>query len=231
MDEQQETMNNEQGEGYSAKEKQLLQELIEARREHKAELQYENLEDYEVPPRTQFSMLKKPAVTFKLGKMEFNAASIRLFEGISNVIPSVNPTKKRLAAIPCLEEESATVEWSRQKKETWVSKCITSLDFVDKIFNLMNWDKTCRYKILGHISNSERGIILVYDLNEAIMFSPQPLEYVDKRTGETKKRRVKYYPDEYKYRIGKSYKDYCAAHQESIFENLSEYTEKTDSEQ
>ena len=52
-------MNNFQ---YSVRETELIQELIKARLEHKAELEHESLEGYELPPRTQFSMLKKPAL-------------------------------------------------------------------------------------------------------------------------------------------------------------------------
>ena len=59
------------------------------------------------------------------------------------------------------------------------------------------------------------------------MFAPKPVEYIDKITGQTKKRQVKYYPDEYKYKIGKSYNDYVAFQQQSLFENLEEYTETT----
>ena len=58
--------------GYSAKETKLIQELVKARLEQKAELQHESLDGYELPPRTQFSMLKKPALTMKHGRMKFN---------------------------------------------------------------------------------------------------------------------------------------------------------------
>lgn len=159
--------------------------------------------------------------------MEFNCSAVRLFAGVTQILPIVNRSKKRLAAVPCTEEESASVEWSRQKKEVYVSKTITAIDFVEKIFELMNWDRTCRYKILGRLAKTERGLVLVFDFTEAIMFAPTPIEYVDKATGQKKKRQVKYYPDEYKFKIGKSYNDYVAYHQQSLFENLNEYTETT----
>lgn len=75
------------------------------------------------------------------------------------------------------------------------------------MLNLSILDRTCRYKILGRLAQAERGLILVFDFSEAIMFAQTPVEYVDKITGLTKKRQVKYYPDEYKYKIGKSYND------------------------
>lgn len=217
-----------EGESFSKKEQELIAQLVTMRKEQKQDLPFENLDGYEVPPRTQFSMLKKPALTFKLGKMEFNCAAIRLFAGITQILPIVNRAKKRLAAIPCKEEESASVEWSRLKNDVYISKSITALDYVEKIFELMGWDRTCRYKILGRLAQTERGLVLVFDLSEAIMYAPKPLEYVDKITGQKKKRQVKYYPDEYKYKIGKSYNDYVAFHQQSLFENLEEYTETTD---
>lgn len=216
-----------QGESFSKKEQDLIAQLVTIRREKKEELPFENLDGYEVPPRTQFSMLKKPALTFRLGKMEFNCAAVRLFPGVLQILPVVNRAKKRLAAIPCKEEESASVEWSRLKNDVYISKNIAALDYVEKIFDLMQWDRTCRYKILGRLAQTERGLILVFDLTEAIMFAPKPMEYIDKITGQKKKRQVKYYPDEYKYKIGKSYNDYVAFHQQSLFENLEEYTETT----
>ena len=54
----------EKGQSYSAKEQELIRQLIQARLEKQSELGYEDLEGYELPPRTQFSMLNKPAVTF-----------------------------------------------------------------------------------------------------------------------------------------------------------------------
>ena len=45
----------------SAQEITLIRELAQIRKEQKRELEYENFDGYELPPRTQFSMLNKPA--------------------------------------------------------------------------------------------------------------------------------------------------------------------------
>ena len=206
------------------REQALIQELIKTKQEQKQELEFESFEGYELPPRTQFSMLKKPAVSIKYGKMTFNMACIRLFEGIQYILPLVNIAKKRLAVAMCVEEESASVEWARFKKnEVWVNKDITSVDFIEKIYQAMGWRRECRYKVLGRVANSDRGLILVFDLDEAIMFTPMKEEYEDPKTGEQKKRQVKYYPDLYKTRIGKSYEDYEQARQINLFEDIMSY--------
>ena len=42
----------------------------------------ESLDGYEMPPRTQFSMIKKPAINIKYGHMTCNMAALRLFQGV-----------------------------------------------------------------------------------------------------------------------------------------------------
>ena len=150
-------------------------------------------------------------------------ACIRLFEGIKYVLPILHPNKKRLALIMCPEEDSASVEWARQKDENWVNKDITSLEFVENIFKLMNWNRECRYKVLGRVANSDQGLCMLFDLEEAIMFTPKPQEYTDPLTGEMKKKQIKFFPDVYKDRIGKSYNDYISGHQMNLFEDFIGY--------
>lgn len=208
---------------YNARELEIIRELTKSKNGEKISLEVEDLDGYEVPPRTQFSMLKKAAVTFKYKEMTFNSAAVRLFPEIRQILPIVNRDKKRLAVIMCNEEESSSVEWSRVKGDKVVNKKITSLEFVENIFDMMGWDRNCRYKILGRIVTSSRGLIFIFDLVEAIMFSPLPDEYFDKRTGQMKKRKIVYFPDEYKGRIGKSYHDYELAQQTSMFEDLEGY--------
>ncbi|MCE5235845.1 MAG: hypothetical protein ABFC62_05930 [Clostridiaceae bacterium] len=215
------------GQSYSANEQDLIRQLVQSRLEQKAKLEFENFDGYELPPRTQFSMLKKPSVSIKYGKMTFNMASIRLFEGVKHILTIVHPLKRRLSIVTCSEEESASVEWARLKNDAWVNKDISSLEFIEKIYRMMNWDRGCRYKILGRIAASPKGLILIFDLPEAIMFTALLNEYVDTLTGEIKKRQIKYYPDEYKDRIGKSYNDYAASQQLNLFESFEGYAGQT----
>ena len=55
------------------------------------------------------------------------------------------------------------------------------------------------------------------------MFTPKPQEYSDPITGEMKKKQIKFFPDVYKDRIGKSYNDYIAGHQMNLFEDFIGY--------
>lgn len=125
--------------------------------------------------------------------------------------------------IPTVDQRRTSVEWARQKDENWVNKDITSLEFVENIFRLMNWNRECRYKVLGRVANSDQGLCMLFDLEEAIMFTPKPQEYADPLTGEIKKKQMKFFPDTYRNRIGKSYNDYIADHQMNMFEDFIGY--------
>lgn len=150
-------------------------------------------------------------------------SAIRLFEGVQHVLPMLSENKKRMVVAICAEEEISSIEWARLKKDKWVNRSISCPEYVQSIYKMMNWNKECRYKIYGRLANSERGLVLVFDLASAVMFDPLPEEYFDKHTGKMKKRIVKYYPDEIRMKLGRSYSDYEALQQRSSFESLSGY--------
>ena len=60
----------------SVREISLIRELAQIRKEHKRELEYEKFDGYELPPRTQFSMLNKPAVSIKYGVMKLRKTQL-----------------------------------------------------------------------------------------------------------------------------------------------------------
>lgn len=210
----------------SAKEFELIRQLVQSRAGQGREMAYEELEGYEVPPRTQFSMLNKPAVTIKEGHLNFNMACIRLFANVQYILPVVNASKHRLAVIPCAEEEPSSIDWARVRADQkWVNKTITNHDLVSKIGAFMKWRKDGRYKVLGEVRLSPRGPILVFELDEAIMFAKQQVEYTDAETGEMrrKKKDIKYYPEKYRGKIGMAYSDYAEARQMNMFEDIENY--------
>lgn len=218
-----------QMEGYSPKEQELIRQLVQERLGKKNAIEFESLDDYVVPPKMFFSMIKKPAVSIRANRLEFSMSAIRLFEGVQHILPMLSERKKRMVVAICAEEELSSIEWARLKKDKWVNRSISCPEYVQNIYQMMGWNKDCRYKVYGHLSNSERGLVLVFDLASAVMFDPLPEEYFDKRSGKMKKRINKYYPDEIRMKLGRSYSDYEATQRRSSFESLSGYMDTTGS--
>ena len=219
----------EQQEGYSPKEQELIHQLVQERLGKKSAIEFESLDDYVVPPKMFFSMIKKPSVSIWANRMEFNMSAIRLFEGVRYILPMLSDRKKRMVVAICAEEELSSVEWARMKKDKWVNRTITCPEYAQSIYQMMGWNRNCRYKVYGHLANSERGLVLVFDLASAVMFDPLPEEYFDKRSGTMKKRINKYYPDEIRMKLGRSYSDYEALQRRSSFESLSGYIDTSGS--
>ena len=214
---------DDRSDNYTPKERELIRQLVQERLGKKNEIAFESLDDYVVPPKMFFSMIKKPAVSIRANRMEFSMSAIRLFEGVQHILPMLSEHKQRMVVAICAEEELSSVEWARMKKDKWVNKSITCPEYVDGIYKMMNWRRECRYKVYGRLANSERGLVLVFDLSSAVMFDPLPEEYFDKRTGKMKKRINKYYPDEIRMKLGRSYSDYMASQETSSYESLSGY--------
>ncbi len=194
----------------------------------KTTLDYVSFKDYEVPPRTNFTMLRKPMVSIKQGKMSFNSTCVKLFSGVKYIVPLINRKTHKLAVIPVKEEESCSVEWSRLKDDAWISKDITSREFVRKIYEMMGWENDKRYKILGRLADSDRGLILVFDLDEAVKF--ESVRTVNPETGKVRKKSVQYFPETYKDRIGRDYGSYMESLENERFEELGSYADQTEEE-
>ena len=223
------SLGSDQMEGYSPKEQDLIRQLVQERLGKKNAIEFESLDDYVVPPKMFFSMIKKPAVSIRGNRLEFNMSSIRLFEGVQHVLPMLSERKKRMIVAICAEEELSSIEWARKKQDKWVNKSISCPEYAQSIFRMMGWREECRYKVYGHLANSERGLVLVFDLSSAVMFDPLPEEYFDKKSGKMKKRINKYFPDEIRMKLGRSYSDYEASQRRSSFESLSGYMDTSGS--
>ena len=118
----------EQPDGYSAKEQELIRQLVQERLGKKNAIEFETLDDYVVPPKMFFSMIKKPAVSIRANRLEFNMSAIRLFEGVQYILPMLSDRKKRMVVAICAEEELSSVEWARLKKDKWVNRSTAPTD-------------------------------------------------------------------------------------------------------
>lgn len=214
------------GKGYNDREQELIKELVASRLEQKDELEYISFDDYDVPSPTQFSMLAKPAISIKYPHMTFSMSCLRLFEGAAHVLPMMHKTEPRLIVAPKAEEEYASFRWANNKDGKWATRAISSAGFISWVLYKMNWEKTQRYKALGYIANSKLGLVLVFNLGDAIAYSGKLIETVDPKTGATKKTRESFYPDKFRTSPGMSYDDYVSGHQMHI-RDLKDYDIRT----
>ena len=133
-------------------------------------------------------------------------------------------TRTRLRLVVDLQENVRAQEnlaYALKVKISNLQKMAETLVWVQEPFPYSTAD-VC-FAAGPHDPFAEERLGMLFDLEEAIMFTPKPQEYTDPLTGEMKKKQMKFFPDAYKNRIGKSYNDYIADHQMNMFEDFIGY--------
>ena len=147
-----------------------------------------------------FASLRDPAVTIRDGSITFNTACINGMEDVVYVNLMIDEGIGFLSVTACDENDKDALRWCVAKPDKRKSRRMRCPEFTDAIYNLFNWNKKCRYKILGYQIPFEGKIYYVFDLKVTQIFnekpkkgekaadeSAEPIE-VDTRTG--------YYPDD-----------------------------------
>lgn len=92
----------------------------------------------------------------------------------------IHPGKKVVVVRLAAQESKVSVEWSKGGGEQMCkAKSIHGSAFLPFIFKLCDWNSECRYKIEGVRRSIGEAPVLVFDLNDATAFLPNPDENVE----------------------------------------------------
>lgn len=167
-----------------------------------------NLEGYQVVRGEFFSHIFEPAFTLSQNKVYVNTACLKKLPDVEYVQALVNPESKKLAIRPCNEEEKDSFRWCSNSKKP---KQITCRIFFGKIFELMNWNPTYRYKLLGKLIRSKGELVFSFDLSNPEIF--------ERKNGKTT--RTPLYPEDWKDQFGLTVEE----HQKNLpFNTFDGYT-------
>lgn len=152
---------------------------IEAMLERAAEIEDDfSYEGYQIARREMFAHLREPAVTIRKDSITFNTACINGLEDAVYIQILINRAEHRMAIRMCDENDKDAIRWCIAKPDKRRSRKITSRPFSERMYELMGWDKGCRYKILGHRINFEGEVLYVFELDE--------IEIIKERKRKTK---------------------------------------------
>ena len=142
-----------------------------------------------------FPSPRDPSVTFRNGNISFNAACIRGLKDVVYVNLYFDEETGLFSVTACDENDKQALRWCVAKPDKRTSRRMKCPDFTDYLFDLMGWDKKCRYKVLGYLIPFEGKEYFVFDLkvkktfNEKPKMGEEPLDEngepiaVDTRTG------------------------------------------------
>ena len=147
------------------------EELLSAREERRLELQQRfNPEKMKVVRKELFANLRDPAVTIRNGNITFNTACINGLEDVIWVNLMIDQDAGLLAVQECDENDKHALRWCIAKPDRRKSRKMTCPGFTDLLYSVMDWDKNCRYKILGYQIEFEGKPLYVFDLTAYKIF-------------------------------------------------------------
>ena len=165
---------------------------------------------YEVVRGEFFAHLFEPSFVLSNYKVSVNTACIKKLPEIDYIQILVNPDQKKLAVLPCQEEEKDSFKWCTGGKKR-KPRQITCKVFFAKVMDLMGWDPMNRYKLLGKLIRSGERLLFLFDLT-----TPEIYLRTIKENGKSKISRKPAYQDEWKNQFGVP----VAEHQNRIQVNI-----------
>ena len=121
-----------------------------------------------------FANLRDPAVTIRDGNITFNTACINGLEDVVYVTLMIDEKQGFISVTGCDENDKGAIRWCVAKPDKRKSRKMRCPDFTDGIYELLGWDKKCRYKILGYKIVFEDKVYYVFDLKVHQIFKEKP---------------------------------------------------------
>ena len=147
-----------------------------------------NLAGYQVTKAELFAHTREPAVTVWDNKIKFNMACLRRFPGVTHIQLLIHPEQQRLIIRPCEPDAPDSLRWANGGGEKEVkNRDMICQIFAAKLFELMNWDKQFRYKMLGKPAIYNNEALYLFKLTDFELFV----------TNGSKKKRS-YLPDDWR---------------------------------
>lgn len=144
----------------------------------------------------------RPKVTLNYGDITFNSSCVKLFPENTYFQLLVDDKKKRMIAKPCSLYDVGVVKWSNIKKGIPQSRPIKASVACAKIFRLMGWDSSYRYKVMAIYQELSGVKLVVFNFVDCTMLVPE--DVVDK-DGKVKTKRHTIYPLEWEKLFGPTY--------------------------
>lgn len=157
-----------------------------------------SFDGYQVVRKELFAHLRDPAVVIRNDSITFNTACIMGLEDVVFVHVMFNRELKRIVVSACDEDAKDALRWCVTKPDKRKSRKMSCRPFAELVYKEMNWDVTCRYKMLGYRITFQGETLYVFDLLVPEIFhEPQKHKKGEVRLSDDKPvdSRKGFYPD------------------------------------
>ena len=180
-----------------------------------------DLNGFQVVRREFFAHLREPSATFSNCKFYVNQACINKFPKYDYAQVLINREEKILALRPCSEWSKDAYQWCGESKGKRKPKQVTCKLFFAKVFEMLEWNPSHRYKLLGRLIHSNDEYLVVFDLEATEVY-----QRTSKEGEKPKNSRTPVFPAAWKDQFGLPFNDHQQAMQVNIVDNYAIYSIK-----
>lgn len=170
---------------------------------------------YQVVRGEFFAHTFEPSITFSDSKVYVNTACLNRMPTVEYIQILINQKTKKLVVRPCREDDKDSFRWC-SNTEKRKPKQITCRIFYAKLVEMMQWNPTYRYKLLGKLitANSER--LYIFDLTAAEIY-----RRIQKEGGKSGSSRAPIFPSEWQNQFGLPVEEHRKQLQINIFDGYT----------
>lgn len=183
---------------------------------------------YQVVRGEFFAHILEPSITFHRHKIYVNMACLNRLPSVEYVQILVNQKTKKLAVRPCREDEKDSFLWRTGSSGKYKPRQITCRLFYAKLAELMGWNASYRYKLLGKLIQSGAESLYLFDLMATEIY-----QSVANETGRPSAVRTPVFPAEWQHQFGLPVEEHRKQLQINIFNGYTVFgiRDRVDEEQ
>lgn len=170
---------------------------------------------YQVVRGEFFAHTFEPSITFSDSRVYVNTACLNRMPTVEYIQILINQQTKKLVVRPCREDEKDSFRWCSNTGKRR-PKQITCRIFYAKLAEMMQWNPTYRYKLLGKqiITNSEQ--LYIFDLTATEVY-----QRIRQDGGKTRNSRTPMFPSEWQNQFGLPVEEHRKQLQINIFDGYT----------
>jgi len=161
--------------------------------ENKGLISLEELRDFEVVRTEVMSSVFRPKVIINYERISFNKACVNLLPNTQFINVLIDRAKQRIIVLPAHQHAKDAIRWCNVRNGEVRRRDCSAKKFGEKMYEMMEWVKENRYRVLAYYQEIDGVKLLVFNLRENEMVVP---EYVTLPSGKVVKRGRVVLPDE-----------------------------------
>lgn len=160
-------------ERYPGVRRELTQEQLDAREEHRQELEQTfSYDDYKAVRKEMHSGLRDPSVLIRGNSVTFNQAVLDSLESVSYVNVYFSEKLGKMAIKPVSGNTPHSMHWCVDGKNgKRKPRRVICPEMTKCFFEIMGWEQNIRYRVLGYLIEVDGEQVYVFDFNYARMFN------------------------------------------------------------